>query len=58
MPPRKIKIVKRDTPIPEPVPVPELQADKDRRTANQVKKWISERQENSLAEKTSGNRHR
>jgi hypothetical protein len=58
---RKIKIVKRDAPVPEPVPPPEElpdQAATDRRISNSVKKWISERRESSLAEKASEKRYR
>jgi hypothetical protein len=55
---RKIKIVKWNAPAPEPLPVREEQADTDRRIANGVKKWISERRENSVVEKVSQKRRR
>jgi len=53
---RKIKIVKRDAPIPQPTPAPETPADPERGMTNAVKNWISERRENSLAEKDSTGR--
>jgi hypothetical protein len=53
---RKIKIVKRDAPIPQPTPVPESPADTEKDMTNTVKNWITERRENSEAEKDSNTR--
>lgn len=47
---RKIKVVKRDAPVPEP-PVEEKQPDAtERGMTNAVKDWIDERRKNSQAE--------
>jgi hypothetical protein len=53
---RKIKIIKRDSqPEPQAPPddPPEIQEDTDRGISNAVKGWISERRENSIAERDS-----
>lgn len=47
---RKIKVVKRDAPVPDP-PVEEKQPDVTERVmTNAVKDWIDERRKNSEAE--------
>jgi hypothetical protein len=53
---RKIKIVKRDAPTPEPTLVSKPQPDPTRSMTNTVKDWIVERRENSQAESVSNAR--
>jgi hypothetical protein len=53
---RKIKIMKRDAPAPEPAAVSKPQVDPNRGMTNTVKDWISERRENSRHEKASNDR--
>jgi hypothetical protein len=42
---RRIKIVKRDAPVPAPVAPPAKPKDPERGITNAVKNWISERRE-------------
>lgn len=53
---RKIKLVKRDAPRPEPAAVEKPPADPERGIKNTVKDWITERRENSRQEQASINR--
>jgi hypothetical protein len=53
---RKIKVVKRDAPTPEPEIVSKPEANPNRDMTNTVKDWISERRENSQAESASNAR--
>jgi hypothetical protein len=53
---RKIKIVKRDAPVPKPEVQPVLPKDPERGMTNAVKGWISERRQNRQRETTSNDR--
>ena len=53
---QKIKVVKRDAPTPEPIPVSKPETDWNRSMTNTVKDWISERRENREAESLSNQR--
>jgi hypothetical protein len=53
---QKIKVVKRDAPTPEPIPVSKPEPDLTRSMTNTVKDWISERRENREAESLSNKR--
>jgi len=53
---RKIKVVKRDTPVPERTSEPEVSKNPDRGATNAVKRWISERRENKESETSTTKR--
>ena len=53
---RKIKVVKRDAPIPEPPAESKPPENTEREMTNAVKDWVDERRKNSEAESTSNAR--
>ena len=53
---RKIKVVKRDAPVPEAAAEPEPPENTERGMSNTVKDWIDERRKNSQAETASNAR--
>jgi hypothetical protein len=53
---RKIKVVKRDAPTPEPPPEAKPPENTEREMTNAVKDWVDERRKNSHAESVSNAR--
>ena len=53
---RKIKVVKRDTPVPETQAEPKHPENAEREMTNAVKDWVDERRKNSQAESASNAR--